>query len=307
MNYKENDFIKAFTQYLEAERGYSSHTVENYRRVIEQFALFLQGKKKSLLEATPEEISSFLVHLKVQNGLSRVSQQNRLSALRTFYRFLKKRELLSFNPAQEVGGIKTEKKLPAFLTLSEIDKLLSFLKKRYFENKCFLNARNWAIFELFYASGLRVSELADLKRENVDLHNRLVRVHGKGKRERIVPFNESARQALQEYEVFRGLLEDKEGYFFVNRRGGKLSTRGIRKIFERVLKETGILEKKVSPHTLRHTFATHFLAGGGELRVVQEMLGHASLSTTQIYTHIDWERMRRVYDLTHPHSGRRGN
>lgn len=305
MNCKESDYLKAFLHYLEAERGYSTHTVENYRRVVEQFALFLKSKNKSLLKATPEDVSSFLVHLKVQSGLSRVSQQNKLSALRTFYRFLKKRELVSSNPAQEVGGIKTEKKLPTFLTFSEIDQLLSFLKKRYFENKCFLNARNWAIFELFYASGLRVSEMASLKRENIDLRNRLVRVYGKGKRERIVPFNESARQALQEYETFRELFEDAEGYFFVNRRGRRLSARGIRKVFERVLREAGIFEKKISPHTLRHTFATHFLAGGGELRLVQEMLGHASLSTTQIYTHIDWERMRKVYDLTHPHSGRR--
>ncbi|MEN3185556.1 MAG: site-specific tyrosine recombinase/integron integrase [Atribacterota bacterium] len=298
------ELLNIYRDYLREERRYSPHTVENYLRVLTQFAQFLakNEESKSLLQASAQDIGGFFVFLKTQRGLKRISQVNRLSALRTFYRFLRRRGLVAVNPCDGVSTVKVEKKLPLFLTISEVEKILRYLEEKAQHSADFASLRNAALFELLYASGLRVGELIQLTRYNFDFSSRMVRVKGKGGKERFVPFNESAQKSLLRYLEVR--FQDFPGgpeQIFLNQRGGPLTSRGVRKILKDIVCALRI-EKKVAPHTFRHSFATHLLAGQAELRIVQEALGHSSLSTTQIYTHLDWERMKAVYDNTHPHS-----
>lgn len=298
------EVLKIYRDYLQEEKRYSPHTVENYLRVLEQFAQFLATKEKSknLLLASSQDVSGFFVFLKAQRGLRRISQVNRLSALRTFYRFLRRRGFIAVNPCDGVNTVKIEKKLPLFLTISEMNKILRYLGEKTQNGADFVSLRNAALFELLYSSGLRVGEVLQLTPHNFDFASRMVKVKGKGGKERIVPFNESSRERLLRYlEVRSCNFPNGPDQIFLNRRGKPLTSRGVRKILEGIVRALQI-EKKISPHVFRHSFATHLLAGQAELRIVQEALGHSSLSTTQIYTHLDWERMKAAYDHTHPHS-----
>lgn len=298
------EVLKIYRDYLQEEKRYSPHTVENYLRVLEQFAQFLttKEKEKNLLQASSQDVSGFFVFLKAQRGLRRISQVNRLSALRTFYRFLRRRGFIAVNPCDGVNTVKIEKKLPLFLTISEMARILRYLEEKAQDGADFASLRNAALFELLYASGLRVGEVVQLTPRNFDFASRMVKVKGKGGKERIVPFNENARERLLRYlEVRSRNFPNGPDQIFLNQRGRPLTSRGVRKILEGIVRALQI-EKKISPHVFRHSFATHLLAGQAELRIVQEALGHSSLSTTQIYTHLDWERMKAVYDHTHPHS-----
>lgn len=293
-----------YCEYLREEKRYSSHTIENYLRTVEQFAHFLktQSGGKSLLQVGSSDIGSFFAYLKAQRKLKRISQVNRLSALRAFYRFLRRRGLIAANPCDGIGTIKVEKRLPSFLTISEMERILIHLEEKAQNNPDFISLRNVALFELLYASGLRIGEVTQLTENNFDWTSRMVKVRGKGGKERIVPFNERAKKSLLQYLAMREqTFPGRKEKLFLNQRGTPLTPRGVRKILETIVRELG-MEKKISPHTFRHSFATHLLAGQAELRIVQEALGHSSLSTTQIYTHLDWERMKAVYDRTHPHS-----
>lgn len=298
------DVLAIYGEYLREEKRYSPHTIENYLRTIDQFLQFLKvgNEGKDLLKVSSQDIGSFFVYLKAKRGLKRVSQVNKLSALRNFYRFLRRRGFLSTNPCDGVSAVKVEKKLPLFLTIDEMEKIFRFLAEKGYRNPDFKNLRNLALFELLYSSGLRVGELTQLTIQSLDLSNRMVKVRGKGGKERIVPFNESTKKSLLDYLDMRAkTFGNGNSRVFLNCQGKTLTSRGVRKILNTIIQEVQIA-KKVSPHVFRHSFATHFLAGQAELRIVQEALGHSSLSTTQIYTHLDWERMKTVYERAHPHS-----
>ncbi len=301
---QDQEVLKIYREYLQEEKRYSPHTIENYLRTLQQFSQFLSTRDdaRSLLQVSPQDIGGFFVYLKAQRRLKRISQVNRLSALRTFYRFLRRRGLISTNPCDGVSTVKIEKKLPLFLTIHEVGRILKHLEEKAQENPNFASLRNLALFELLYSSGLRVSEVTQLTPKNFDFASRMVKVRGKGGKERIVPFNESTKKSLLRYLEIRTQRFQKSGdQVFLNQQGRPLTPRGIRKILEDIIRELQ-MEKRVSPHVFRHSFATHLLAGQAELRIVQEALGHSSLSTTQIYTHLDWERMKAVYNRTHPHS-----
>ncbi|HSV31673.1 MAG TPA: tyrosine-type recombinase/integrase [Atribacteraceae bacterium] len=302
----DKDYIDYFVGYITLEKHYSPYTRENYQRSLEQFSEYLQDTGHGITglpSVTQAEVKGFLAYLQSVRTLKRISQLNRLAALKSFYRFLRRRGLIDHYPCDGLGRLKAEKKLPTFLSLQEIVVFLETLRKQQEEKRDRLSARNHALFELLYASGIRVGEAANLRRKDIDFKRQTLRVNGKGGKERIVPLNGHAAAALQEYWHKTPDPEPEEAAF-LNRFGKPLTPRGIRKVLNKCCLEQG-LEKPVSPHTFRHTFATHFLSGGAELRLVQEALGHASLSTTQIYTHINWEKMKSVYNDTHPHSGKK--
>lgn len=296
-----NQLMNEFGEYLEFERQYSSHTIENYLRVIRQFSNFLTiTNQKSLIEVEPSDIAGFMASLKTVFHLMRVSQLNRLSALKTFYRYLRKKGKIQKNPCDSIGGLREEKSLPTFFSQTEINRFLDYLENRFRKEPNFLHARDRALFEILYSSGLRVGEVVGLRTIDLNFHQRILKVRGKGGKERIVPFNEKALQAVRDYLVFRqpnGPVQE----LFLNYLQQPLTTRGVRVILNKICVEFGMV-KKASPHTFRHSFASHFLSGGAEMRIVQEALGHSSLSTTQIYTHLNWDNMKKVYEKTHPRS-----
>lgn len=300
MNSPTNEkIIHIFLDYLQKERRYSPHTVDNYGRTLRQFSKFLEERNLTLVEAKTQDIADFLAYLKTHHQLKRISQANRISALRTFYRFLRRRGMVDCDPTDGLGKLNKEKKLPNFLTVGEMEFLLNYLKQKAREKSDFPSLRNWAFFELLYSSGLRVGEITELKTKDLDLTSKMVKVKGKGGKERLVPFNESTQKALRKYLNHRPFPREE---LFLNQRGAPLTPRGARKILETIVKEAGLGGKRISPHVFRHSFATHFLGGGAELRMVQEALGHSSLSTTQIYTHLNWDKMKRIYQETHPHA-----
>lgn len=243
------------------------------------------------------------MYLKTHRQLKRISQSHRISVLRSFFRFLRRRGFLRENPCDSIGQFRVEKRLPQFLTQEEVERVLEALKERSMRNpQDFLMLRDWALCELLYASGMRVGEIVKVRLEDVDFTRGVIRVRGKGDKERFVPFNEAAQTALRLYLEVLWVKFPWVSFVFVNRFGQPLTPRGVRVILDRAAGISGFQEKKLFPHIFRHSFATHFLSGGGELRVIQEALGHASLSTTQIYTHLDWDKMKRVYENAHPHA-----
>lgn len=292
-----------FILYLREQRGYSEHTIRNYQSDLAQFVTFLnRGSTEAMDTATadPRNIRQYLADLYIRNRRSTIARK--LSAIRSFFRFLERRNKVEGNPAVEVATPKLEKPIPSYLPVDDVFRLLD---RR--ERLTPLSLRNLAMLEVLYSSGLRVSELVSLNMENIDFHNRLVRVIGKGRKERIVPIGRRALQAVREYldasQRFRPKNELRSGGvpLFINRQGGRLSARSIARIVKRYAHESG-LPSDVSPHSMRHTFATHMLDGGADLRAVQELLGHASLSTTQKYTHVSLDRLMEVYDKAHPRS-----
>ena len=296
-----NQLISQFREYLELERHYSFYTVENYLRVINQFNNFLaKTSERNLAEVDTPDVASFLAYLKTNSHLKRISQLNRLSALKTFYRYLRKKGKIQKNPCDGIGGLREEKSLPTLFSLQEINQFLTYLEDRFQEKPNFLRARDRALFEILYSSGLRVGEVIQLKTTDLNFYQKIVKVRGKGGKERIVPFNDKTLQAVRDYLSFRQ-PEKSVKELFLNYLQQPLTTRGVRVILNKILSELGMV-KKASPHTFRHSFASHFLSGGAEMRIVQEALGHSSLSTTQIYTHLNWDNMKKVYEYAHPRS-----
>lgn len=263
----------------------------------------MKARGRDIFGVTSQDVSDFLVYLKTHHQLKRVSQSHRASVLRGFFRFLRRRGFLAENPCDGIGQFRVEKGLPQFLTREEVEQFLEALKRKSTENPGdFLALRNWALCEFLYASGMRVGEIVKVRLEDIDFEKNMVRVWGKGGKERIVPFNEATRCALLTYLGMWKVKFPEATFLFVNRYGKPLTPRGVRSILDSAANMTGMEGKKLFPHIFRHTFATHFLSGGGELRVIQEALGHSSLSTTQIYTHLDWSKMKRVYESAHPHA-----
>jgi integrase/recombinase XerC len=289
-----NEYIK---YYLEAERNASPYTVRNYRADLADFFKFLKGKELTLLnEVDRHVLRDYLSHL-VEVGIAKASIARKLSAIRSFYRYLVREEIISENPIEQVSSPKLDKRLPSFLTREEMEKLLGAP-----DLSTPLGQRDRALLELLYASGLRVSELASLTPEQIDLNSNEIRVWGKGSKERMVLMGEPAAAALKSYlkEGRTKLLGKKRSQaLFLNRYGQRLPARSVQRLLEGHAKKAGI-GKRVHPHMLRHTFATHMLDGGADLRVVQELLGHARLTSTQIYTHVTKGQARKVYLSAHP-------
>jgi len=286
--------IATFIQYLQSERNASPHTVEAYSRDLQQFAAFLCHQIDSSLtidQITHLHIRRYLAS--IHKELTKSSAGRKLAAIRSLFRFLLRRGIIEKNPAELVSTPKKEKKLPFHLNIDEITTLVEAPKLP--EE---LPSRDRAILETLYSSGLRVSELTGLDVKGVDLLAGTVRVFGKGGKERIVPLGGKAIKALEEYLELRG-NPGIQAPLFVNSRGGRLTRRSVARIVDKYMLHLQTM-KKASPHTLRHTFATHLLEGGADLRSIQEMLGHASLSTTQKYTHVSIDRLLEVYDKAHP-------
>ncbi len=290
-----------FFRYLRVEKNTSPLTVENYATDINLFRSFLTERFDGDFDWKQIGVLDIRAYLTLLNKkkYARTTISRRISSLRSFYKFLMRENYVEQNPFIKIRTPKLEKRLPVFLEELEINELLTLPRQNN------LGLRDQAILEMLYATGCRVSELTELKMNSIDLSNQYVLLLGKGNKERIVPIGNTCCQAIRQYlQVAREILVEKysakaHDTLFVNSRGGPLTSRSIRRILDKYITQMA-LQKKVSPHTIRHTFATHLLDHGADLRAVQELLGHANLSTTQIYTHITTERITSVYQKNHP-------
>jgi integrase/recombinase XerC len=299
-----HDLIHAFLTYLTHERRYSAHTVESYGRDLAQWEEFVARvypdclRDASLVDAGV--LREFLA-LTLESGAARTSAARKLSALRSFFKFCTRRRAIAQNPSLRIQTPKREKRLPHFVDEAS---MRSALEKP--DRETFDGARDAAILELFYSSGIRRAELMGLRTRDVDFSQRLLKVAGKGGKQRIVPYGTHADDALRHYLQFRSTLQAVRSRndlpLFLSRKGTPLSPSSITGIVHKYLQEATELTQK-SPHVLRHTCATHLLNNGADLRVVKELLGHESLSTTQIYTHVTLERLQRIYRQAHPKAG----
>lgn len=284
------DYIEKFIRYLEVEKGASEHTVRAYRKDLEVFAEHVKSLPEHI---EPLDIRGFVAE-QINSGLNKTTVGRRLATLRSFFRFLGREGCVKSNPAKVVSTPKAPRLLPKFLT---VDDAFSLVERP--DGIGFLPARDRAILELLYSSGIRVSELSGLDFDDLNVKEGFIKAKGKGRKERIVPAGKKAIEALKAYIVERALLKKKDKALFLNKSGSRLSDRGVRRIVVKYAREI-LLQTKIGPHTLRHTFATHLLQGGADLRVIQELLGHSSLSTTQKYTHLDIKHLMDVYDKAHP-------
>ena len=334
----ENALITEFLNYLNFERHFSPHTAKCYGADLRQFSAYLLGErsptapggqqpsvgqvhfnaagsidtggthtatatvvdadlKQKLLAVTAECVKSFLAFLG-QQDYSKSTTARKLATLRSFYKFCVRRNYMQANPLSTIRLPKQEKRLPKFLDVEQINRLL-----RTPDDTTILGARDRAMLEVMYSTGIRVSELVDLNAEDVDYTAQLVRIRGKGKKQRNSPIGPTALGAITRYLELRRADPRSAGFdqaaLFVNKHGQRLSTRSVRRKLDKYLAIAG-LDPAISPHTLRHSFATHMLDKGADLRSVQELLGHQSISTTQIYTHLTAERMKKSYEESHP-------
>jgi integrase/recombinase XerC len=297
-----DDATRLFIRHLETEKLRSKETVRAYTADLQDFKCYLGSHSLQELKHV-NRIDAFHIRgfFAARFGkIKKASLGRKLAGIRTFFRFLVREGIVTSNPASGIKAPKREKPLPKALSVDDVD--------RFFSRNHDMGKRDLAIFELLYSSGLRVGELTSLRVQDLDLGNGWVRVVGKGNKERYVPVGSQAVAALQDYLPQRAFLETKSGVsekdraLFLNSRGGPLSSRSIRRILKTCLNSAG-LTRDASPHTFRHSFATHLLNAGADLRSIQELMGHASLSTTQRYTKVDLGRLMEVYDKAHPRSG----
>ncbi len=293
--------IDDFLTYLKKERNFSSHTVRSYETDLTQFFDFSseQLKGKPIKAITRSDIREFLGAV-MRYGYTAKSAARKLSSIKSFFRYLVSTGKIAHNPARSIKSPRGEKKLPPILTPIQVAQALADVGKEK-NNLSYL--RNRAILETIYGSGLRDAELVALNRSDINFEQETIRIRGKGNKERLLPLGKKEKEALQKYLAARGYPE-KEAVF-LNNRGERLTTRSIQKIVRQALSRIAGITA-TNPHSLRHAFATHLLERGADLRAVQELLGHSSLSSTQIYTHITIERLRKVYDKAHPRSGKAG-
>ncbi len=337
----QNPLIDEFLNYLKFERHFSPHTAKCYSADLAQFCSFLVGATghsqaagtsqtqsyatsevnaaeggnatsdsmtavlldtgmgEKLKEVAPEQVKAFLAYLSNQN-YSKSTIARKLATLRSFYKFCMRRGYISVHPLATIRTPKQEKSLPKFLEVDEINKLLSTP-----DSSTLLGCRDRAMLEVLYSTGVRVSELVGLNIEDVDFSARTILIRGKGRKQRISPVGQTAMVALHRYLEMRRADARSANFdpnsLFVNKHGQRLSTRSVRRKLDKYLTECG-MDPTISPHTLRHSFATHMLNNGADLRSVQELLGHQSLSTTQVYTHLTTPRLKQAYDEAHPRS-----
>ena len=319
--------VQEFLDYLTYEKHFSGHTIKCYSADLQQYAGFLASHPESgqiegashgehheyggtatavaidvntmILRADINRIRAFLAYLNGES-YSKSTTARKLATLRSLYKYLVRRGHVQTSPVAAIRTPKQEKRLPRFLDSEQINTLLNCP-----DLNTILGARDRAILETLYSSGLRVSELVALNLSDVDFLGEVLHIRGKGKKERMAPIGSSALQAIQKYLSFRDGDPNKDSFdqqaLFINKHGQRLSTRSVRRKLDKYLLQAG-LDPRISPHTLRHSFATHMLNNGADLRVVQELLGHQSLSTTQVYTHLTTQKMKEVYDEAHPRS-----
>jgi integrase/recombinase XerC len=301
-----NPLVNQFLAYLEHERNFSDHTVRCYTTDLAHFSTFLLGPaagpndvetdefSRRLKAITPVDLRSYLAELN-HLAYSRATVARKIATLRSFYKYLCREGILERNPVKVIRTPRQEKRLPKFLAPADIERLLAMPN-----GSDLLSLRDAAMLEVLYSTGIRVSELVGANLEDIDLIGECIRVRGKGKRERIAPLGSYSLRALNKYLEARAAagVHDAKAVF-VNRHGQRLSSRSVRRKLIKYLAAAG-LDPHASPHTLRHSFATHMLENGADLRAVQELLGHRSLSTTQIYTHVTASRLKEVYEAAHP-------
>jgi integrase/recombinase XerC len=289
------DAIAAFLRHLERERNVSPHTLRAYTSDLEQFRQHVEAELGA--DVDPRQVDHLLIRAWLarlhRSGIKKVSAARKLAGLRTFFRFLAREGVVERNPARALLSPRREKRMPHHLEPEEMERLLAMptLKPS--------GIRGRAILELLYATGIRCSELVGLDLEHVDFEARMVRVLGKGRKERVVPFGKYADEALRAWVAARPGTRPRTTAVFVNARGGRLTDRSVRQLVTDRVREIA-LQKGLSPHGLRHSFATHLLQRGADLRAIQELLGHASLSTTQRYTHVDTRHLLEIYKKSHP-------
>ena len=279
-----DNYINDFLLYLEMDLNYSKNTINTYQN---NLSILSNSINKNLLKLNSKDIEHFISSLNLESS----SISNYLSSFKTFYNYYIKIGMLKENPVLLIDSPKLKKHLPTYLTIDEIDKLLNI------EIKDAFSARNKSLLELLYATGLRISELVNLEFKNIDLNDCIVRIMGKGSKERIVPINDTAIKYLKIYvKDYRHCLVKKEqnNYVYLNNHGKKMTRQGVFKMLKKRALEANI-KKDVSPHTLRHSIATHMLENGADLRIIQEFLGHESISTTQIYTHLSNQKLKSDY------------
>lgn len=290
-----NECIEKFIEYLIIDKKYSENTVKSYKNDLKKYETFM--KNINIQNIKENHIKNYLKYLKDNNNDNRTINHN-ISTLRSFYKFLLIEKIIKDNPMEYIEMPKTKKSLPKTLSIEEIDKLLDIKLTDSF------SYRNKAMLELMYSSGLRVSELVNVKIHDIDVSNCIIRIMGKGKKERIVPLGDYAIKYIELYlKEHRNKLIKRElnEYLFLNNHGKKMTRQGFFKILKQLAHEKNI-KTDFSPHTLRHSFASHLLNGGADLRSIQEMLGHESISTTQIYTHVSKEQLKENYNNYHPHA-----
>jgi integrase/recombinase XerC len=302
-----DDLIARFAEHLRGERRVSPHTLRNYLSDLAQFRHFLSDRNLCLDAAGAVDLGKIDLHAaraflaSMAKGHKKSSIARKLAALKSFFRYLVATQRIEKDPLTLIQAPKQEKPLPAFLSVDDVFQLLGSIKV----NKS-LDVRDRAMLELFYSTGIRVSELVGLNWDDFDFQLEILRVIGKGSKERIVPFGSVAKEALEAYAAEQRKLWNSpcrgKTPVFLNHRGKRITTRSVARIVEKHLGTAGIAVK-IGPHGLRHSFATHLLNGGADLRVIQEMLGHASLSTTQRYTHLNLDELTAIYDKAHPRSG----
>lgn len=286
------DNVKSFLNYLKVYKNYSELTIKNYYNDLTEFSLYI---KKDLTKVKKEDIKSYLKYLFDKDNSNRTVSR-KISTLKSFYKYLKENDVIKSSPALSIKYPKADKKLPNFVHYNELESMINATKKDTFYE------RDDSIIELMYATGVRVSELVNIKLDDIDFETNSIRILGKGSYMRTVYFGEYARDAIFKYMngLRIKLLNGKESeYLFLNKNGNNITTRGIQKIIDKIVSETEV-KTKVSPHTLRHTFATHLLDNGCDLRSVQELLGHKNINTTEVYTHVTSERLKDVYFKSHP-------
>lgn len=289
--------IADFLGYLRHEKNASAHTVAAYARDLGQAAAYLKDREVRWDRAGSVVLRGFLAGLH-EKKLKKSTIGRKLAALRSFYDYHVRTKRIASNPAKALATPRQERRVPSFLSEDEAARLLELPR-----SEKPLDLRDRAILELLYATGIRVSELVGVDAADLHLGERLVRVRGKGKKERIVPFGGKAREALEDYARAGLAGRGRAGgtAFFVNYRGERLTTRSVQRLVRRAIRRTAVA-RKISPHSLRHSFASHLLGRGADLRVIQELLGHASLATTEKYTHVDLRQLLAVYKKSHPRS-----
>ncbi|MDR1663086.1 MAG: site-specific tyrosine recombinase XerD [Endomicrobium sp.] len=291
LDYKK--LLKDFILYIVVEKGLSKNTVLAYRADILKFITFTEKKQISVEDCQHQDITEFLWLTKL-GGFKPKSLYRLVESLRQFYKFLNCEDIIKNNPTIYLVSPKVSENLPSVLTFDEVMLLLNAVT-----DESETNVRNRAMLELLYATGLRVSELVNLKFLNINLQDSFLRIIGKGSKERLIPFGEKARNFIDIYLLKRKPYTSPEDNIFISRLGKKLSRVEFWRQLKNIVKKSGI-NKNITPHTLRHSFATHILAGGADIRFVQEMLGHASIATTQIYTHLDNGKIIQQHKLFHP-------
>lgn len=289
---KTDSYLNDFLDYLKNEKLYTNDTLKNYQIDLKQFSEFLHSKNQDLYTADRLHIESFFMKLN-SLGLSPSSLARKASTLRSYFLFLLKTSVISTSPMIDIKTPKLSKKLPNILSISDVDTLCNI------DASSSVSKRDRAIIEVMYSSALRLSELSSLNIDSVDIESKCVKVIGKGKKERILPLGAKASEALSDWTSARCDLRPVDNALFINKFGTRLSNRSIQNRINFWVKKQG-LNCKISPHTLRHSCATHLLEASGDLRAVQEFLGHEDISTTQIYTNMDFEHLNRVYKNSHP-------